>query len=235
MNIIRYYFELFKFASRGGEGYYAARTFMAEITISELEEFVNLRSKKVLDVGGEFGDFCKLLAESKKCQAINLEPTKPSGGFVHKTIIGKADKIPFDNNTFDLVLLRGVLQHIPTNLKLKSLLEIKRVLKDGGILYIMIPPWYNPLSAQILKPFQYFGFKLAKHFRNSIFRSNIKANSLSELGLWPMTISLTEKLIHKANFKKLKTTDILGRMNFLTKIPILREFLLPSVGFILRK
>ncbi len=234
MNIVRHYLTLIKFALRGNRGFYEAREYLAELLIDELEEFVDLENKKVLDIGGERGEFCKILTQKRNCQAINLEPRRPVGGFVHKTFIGTADKLPFGDRAFDIVILRGVLQHIPTNLKLKSLKEMHRVLKSGGIAYVMIPPWWSPLSGQDIKPFQYFGFRLAKHFSNTIMSRKIKANNLAELGLWPMTYRSTCSYIEPANFKIIKTTDILGRIHWLTKIPIIRE-LLPSVGFIIRK
>ena len=232
MNIIRHYLTLIKFALRGNRGFYEAREYLGEILIEELEEFIDLRGKKVLDIGGERGEFCKILFEKRNCQAINLEPQKLD--FVHKTIIGTADKLPFKDRVFDLVLLRGVLQHIPTAQKLKSLQEMRRVLKNGGIAYLMIPPWWSPLSGQNIKPFQYFGFPLAKHFSNTIMGRKISAKNLAELGLWPMTFRSTVRYIEKTGFKILKTTDILGRMHFITRIPVARE-LLNSVGFILQK
>jgi len=235
MNIVRHYSMLIKYAMRGNRGFYEAREYLADTLIAELEEFINLRGKKVLDIGGERGEFCKILAQKRGGKAINLEPGRAAAGdFLWKTVKGSADKLPFKNGVFDLVLLRGVLQHIPTNLKLKSLCEMNRVLKKEGIAYIMIPPWYSPLSGQELKPFQIFGFSLTKHFSNTIMSRKISAKNLAELGLWPMTVRSTSKYIKKAGFYVLKTTDILGRMHFLTKIPITRE-LLPSVGFILKK
>ena len=232
MKIFKHYLTLLKFALRGNKGFYEAREYLANILIEELEEFINLHGKKILDIGGEHGEFCKILSEERNCRAINVEPKKLD--FVHKTIIGRADRLPFKDRVFDLVLLRGVLQHIPTKEKLKSIEEINRVLKNGGLTYIMIPPWWSPLSGQELKPFQYFGFTLAKHFSQTIMGRKIKAKNLAELGLWPMTFRSTLGYINKAGFKVLKTTDILGRIHFLTRLPIIRE-LLPSVGFIIRK
>lgn len=233
MNILRHYYNLFCFSLRGNKGYYAAREYLGRCLIEELDCYIDLKGKKVLDIGGEFGDFCKVLAEQRGCEAINLEPKKME--FHWKTVMGSVDRLPFKNGEFDVVLLRGVLQHIPTDKKLKSLKEMHRVLKDGGIAYIMIPPWWSPLSGQNIKPFQYLGFKLAKHFSNTIMGRKISANSLVELGLWPMTFRSTLKYIDKAGFKILKTTDILGRIHFLTKIPIVREILINSAGFILKK
>ncbi|MFA6492751.1 MAG: class I SAM-dependent methyltransferase [Patescibacteria group bacterium] len=236
MNILKHYFILFKFALRGNRGFYESREYLAEVLIKELNEFVDLQGKKVLDIGGERGEFCKILAEKEKCQTVNLEPAKPTiGDFVWKTVIGSADKLPFKDSAFDIVLLRGVIQHIPVKNKPKVFQEMHRVLKKDGIAYVMIPPWYSPLSGQNIKPFQYFPFKVARHLRNSIFLSNIKADSINALGIWPMTFTSTQKFIRQANFLILKTVDILGRMHFVTKIPLLREFLLPSVGFILAK
>jgi len=43
------------------------------------------------------------------------------------------EKIPFEDNYFDIVILANVLDH--TNMPIKVLSEINRVLKKGGILY----------------------------------------------------------------------------------------------------
>lgn len=232
MKLIYHYQALAQFALQGSEGYYRSREYLAGLLIEELEEFTELRGKKALDIGGELGHFAKILATKKKCQAVNLEPQKLN--FVWKTVIASANNLPFPNNSFDLVLLRGVIQHIPTDKKDKVLKEAKRVLKNGGLGYIMIPPWFSPLSGQNIKPFQYFPFPVAKHLRNSLFGSHVRANSLAELGLWPMTFRSTRKLIFAHHFEILKTIDILFRWHFLTKIPVIRE-LLPSVGFIIKK
>lgn len=235
MNILKHYATLIKYAFRGNQGFYESREYLATVLIEELEKFINLKGKKILDIGGERGEFCKILAQKCGAKPINLEPGKAAAGdFIWKTVKGSAEKLPSKSGEFDVVLLRGVLQHIPVKDKLKSLQEMHRVLKKEGIAYIMIPPWYSPLSGQELKPFQIFGFPLAKHFSNTILSRKISAKNLAELGLWPMTVKSTLKYIDKAGFRVLKTTDILGRMHFLTKIPIIRELLL-SVGFILRR
>lgn len=234
MKLLKHYYIISQYALQGNKGFYEAREYLTEVLVQEIESFIDINNKKVLDIGGERGEFCKILSEKYGCQAINLEPIRPKSGFVHKTIIGQADRLPFDNDSFDLVLLRGVLQHIPTDKKLKSLREMHRVLKNGGIAYIMIPPWWSPLSGQEIKPFQIFGFAIAKHFSNTIMSRKIKAKNLAELGLWPMTFQSTIKYINETGFKILKTTDILGLIHLLTKIPVIREFL-PSIGFIVRK
>lgn len=236
MNILKHYSNLLKYASRGNEGYYESRDYLAEVLIEELEEFIDLKRKKVLDIGGEKGDFCKVLALRKQCLALNLEPAKlPVGDFVWETVFGSADHLPFQDGSYDLVLLRGVIQHIPTRNKFKVFQEMRRVLKTKGLAYLMIPPWFNPLSGQDIKPFHYLPLPIARHLRNSVFNSQISAQNLGELGLWPMTYRSTLKLIKRSNFKVLKSIDIIFRLHFLTHVPLLSEILLPSVGFILQK
>jgi 2-polyprenyl-3-methyl-5-hydroxy-6-metoxy-1,4-benzoquinol methylase len=50
-----------------------------------------------------------------------------------------AQNLPFTSNSFDIVICRQVLQHIPGEGKIKALKECFRVLKKGGLLYINTP------------------------------------------------------------------------------------------------
>ncbi len=79
MNILRHYQKLISFALRGNIGFYEAREYLADVLILELEEFIDLKGKKVLDIGGERGEFCKILKDQRNCTAINLEPQTKIG------------------------------------------------------------------------------------------------------------------------------------------------------------
>jgi len=120
----------------------------------------NLANKKILDIGGGIGlisskidssnerinlDFS--FEELKKCKDIDSKI---------KNISADMTNLPFLENTFDYVISSSVLQYakdidvknnqvIENNiikeypLIEKSLLEIKRVLKHGGILFLVTP------------------------------------------------------------------------------------------------
>ncbi len=208
--------------------------YFSQILIGEIEEFMPLWEKKVLDVGGGRGIFCKAVNEKRKCDAINYEPN-PGNYIWENTKIGFADNISFEDNEFDLVICRGVLEHIPTEKQQKSVNELYRTTKKGGICYILIPPWYNPHAGHNLKPFHIFPFKLAKFLRQLIFRDKIKANSYEEAGLYPITYKRMFKMISESGFKVLATKDTHFRLHFLTKVPIIREIAVPAIAFILKR
>lgn len=57
-----------------------------------------------------------------------------------KFLVADAQNLPFSDNFFDVVFLIGVLHHLPGNkLRLKTLLETKRILKPGG--YLIMTNW----------------------------------------------------------------------------------------------
>lgn len=87
------------------------------------------------------------------------------------------DLLPFDDNFFDEVEARHVLEHVPTQLRWKEdgewhlrfprveiMREIHRVLKHGGILYAFVPGripevWQDPTHVDVpwtLESFDYF-------------------------------------------------------------------------------
>ena len=235
-SLIDHYRKLvfFNFNRFKGNNYQAMREYLAGIAIMDIEKFILLNKKKILDVGGARGEFCKIFSEKRKCKAINIDPY-PGDYIWPNTKVGFADEMPFNDNAFDLTLCRGVLEHIPNEKQQKSVNEIYRVTKAGGIGYIIIPPWYNPHAGHYLKPFHLLPFKIAKFLRQLIFRNKISANSYAEAGLYPITFRKMSNMISKSGFKLIATKDTHFRLHFLTKIPLIREILVPAVTFIVKK
>jgi len=104
-----------------------------------IKGFINQRDDlKILDAGAGHGAFSKLLHEDGfNVSACDLDP----GSFYFDQIECKQADItrhlPYENGSFDVVLLIEVMEHI---LDHKTLfLECHRVLKDKGIMFFSTP------------------------------------------------------------------------------------------------
>lgn len=78
-----------------------------------------------------------------------------------KVVKGIAEKIPFDNETFDVVLCEEVIEHI----KMQSTVieEVHRVLKPNGIAIFTTPNKYIYRTLMLLNNIRRFDFKIPIH------------------------------------------------------------------------
>jgi ubiquinone/menaquinone biosynthesis C-methylase UbiE len=207
----------------------------------EISEFMDLSGKKTLDVGGARGEFSSVLAESSGAEAYNIDKDLFAHGRYKSDFVWKnsaravAQALPFKDGEFDLVSCRGVLEHIPLEFQEKSVREMFRVTKDGGYCYIMVPPWFSPHGGHGLKPFHILPFRVARFLRHLFFSNRVTAKTYAEAGLFPITVRRMLAMIKICGFTVAAMKDMHFRLHFLTYIPIIREVLVPSVVFILRK
>lgn len=103
-----------------------------------------IKDKKVLDVGCWSGQIEKLAVKDAK-EIVGIDPGEDAIKFARRQIpkarfiVGTIDNIPFKNNSFDVVLLLEVLEHIPKDTELAGLKEINRVLKENAFLLLTTP------------------------------------------------------------------------------------------------
>ena len=96
---------------------------------------------KLLDIGCSYGILVKA-AKDLGFDARGVEPTKRAASYaakrLHLSVIhGTVETASFAKNSFDVITLYDVLEHIP-DFK-KFLKEIRRILKSDGILVIQSP------------------------------------------------------------------------------------------------
>lgn len=132
--------------------YFLTRVKKARTILNEIIKHTSLKSNynlKVLAVGGKFGFIEYNLAKWTKWKIITSDVEKklitkyPILKKYIKMQVLNANKLPFKNNTFDLILFNHVIEHI-SNYE-KAVKEIYRVLKKNGYLYIATPNLYRKL------------------------------------------------------------------------------------------
>lgn len=113
------------------------------IKAARFNEIVKDKGLRILDVGCGSGKFLESLLESGFVNLSGIEPdpelTKGISDRI-KIINCPAERILFDNNSFDVVFIYGVLHHLKgKEAWAQSFNEIDRVLRPGGHLFILEP------------------------------------------------------------------------------------------------
>lgn len=90
----------------------------------------------ILDIGCNSGQLMKVLRDEKKCRVVGVDVSETALKVAKdkglRVLKASAEKLPFKDNRFDVVIMREVLTHIHE--PLKALKEARRVLKKDGYL-----------------------------------------------------------------------------------------------------
>ena len=120
-------------------------TYPEQMTRHLFERFSLKKNDKILDVGCGRGEFLNGFI-SCEMKGYGVDRSMVAKRYVKSAEIRTADlekeKIPYEDNFFDVVYSKSVIEHFyyPENL----VSEIYRVLKPGGVVITMCPDWeYN--------------------------------------------------------------------------------------------
>lgn len=113
-----------------------------------LSQFLPPGARTVLDVGCNVGDSLRWAHEQgiERLRGVDINPAavqaaarQLSGLGDVQVLHGSADELPFPDASADLVLCLEVLEHIPAELRARSVSEMARVLSPGGRLILTVP------------------------------------------------------------------------------------------------
>ena len=95
---------------------------------------------RILDVGCGTGATLRALSSFGEVHGVEPDP----GAVAHclarglSTVVeGRAEQLPFEDNSFDVVVALDVLEHLEDDRR--AMLEMKRVLREGGTLVLTVP------------------------------------------------------------------------------------------------
>lgn len=109
-----------------------------------------------LDIGCQVGGLIDQITEKTGLSWIGIDPILEENSSTVKGAPigpGRADSIPYPDAYFDAAVFANVFEHIPPDARQRSLDEIYRVLRPGGVLAGQIPNPYFPIESHSRLPF----------------------------------------------------------------------------------
>jgi SAM-dependent methyltransferase len=210
--------------------------------------------KPFLDLG------CKATGVDISCGRIELarkffaeHPNKDSLQLICEDIY----KVDFKGKTFDLILMRDVIEHIPNQEKFMG--YVKKFMKPNGKFFLGFPPWQNPFgghqqicSSKILSKLPYFHLLPGSIYRwiLSFFEKNEKrVEGLMEVKATGISIDRFERILKKEKYTINKRTFFFINPNYETKfglkprrqikmitvVPWIRNFFTTAAYYVISK
>lgn len=110
-----------------------------ELVFFFIKQNITDKKNRILDVGCGTGKNIEVFSKLGECWGIDTSPSaiafcKKRG--IKKTIKGNIEQIPFSSQSFNVITALDVLEHVDDS---KSLKEIYRVLKKGGVIIATVP------------------------------------------------------------------------------------------------
>jgi len=136
---------------------YAARNNVLSSKLAELViQYTRPKANRGLDVGCQNGWVLNQLSSKTALTWWGIdpaikEPRTTSAGA--QLLPGWAHQIPFPDAHFDCLIFANVYEHVSPELRSASLVEMKRVLVQGGTLIGQLPNPYFPIESHSRLPF----------------------------------------------------------------------------------
>lgn len=144
---------------------FKSRKEKASAIIKILKNYKDMKNCKMLDIGTGSGVIASELGNiSKSVYSIDIVDERISkNNFVFKKV--KNERLPFKDDEFDIVISNHVMSHVKNDEI--HLMEIRRILKEDGIVYLSMLNKIWPLEPNFNLPFLSW---LPKKFADSYVR-----------------------------------------------------------------
>lgn len=151
------------------------------------------KSGKILDVGIGTGLFLRL-AKKHGWQTFGVDASNYAYNRVrkygHKLFKGDLEDVDFENNLFDAINMRHVIEHIPD--PKKALIKAYKILKPGGIICIATPDSFGFHAKIFGKDWPHLSLPYHLHF----FSKNSLSKLVEDSGFEVLQIETEELTIY---------------------------------------
>lgn len=207
--------------------------------VARLKKVSSLKGSNILDIGCGYGALsCVLTKEGARCTGTEIDKNALSlAKRFSSTILKKSgprflqvkgELLPFKNNSFDVVVLFDVIEHVgKPSIVLE---ESQRVLKKDGILYVEFTPYYSLVGHHLYDYAKWPIHILPKKMIKKIVLSKKTNNFFSNKDAWSQFKSLNKLKI--SDFQKMVSKLQKIEERFIIKYPNVFEINLSFLNYL---
>ena len=210
---------------------------IADDSVGQLSQYVDLQGQRFLDVGGGPGYFRDAFRRAGATY-VSLDADAGElaglGDIAEGTVIGSGMQLPFRDASLDVCYSSNVLEHVPEPWLMAD--EMLRVTRPGGTVFISYTVWFGPWGGHETAPWHFLGGRRARR-RYARKHGHEPKNKYGE-SLFAVTV--------RDGLRWARTQDdadvvaVVPRYNpswsyWLLKVPVLREVVTWNLVLVMRK
>ena len=212
-------------------------TAIAEDSVGQLSQYVDLEGRTMLDVGGGPGFFRTAFQDAGATYyALDADVGELAGmgDIAAGTVIGSGLQLPFADDSVDVVYSSNVLEHVSDPWRMAD--EMLRVTRPGGVAFISYTVWYGPWGGHETAPWHYLGGRRARR-RYARKHGHEPKNKYGE-SLFRVTTGAGLRWAGRQD--RAEVLDLTPRYNpwwsrWLLRVPLVREVVTWNLVIVLRK
>ena len=210
---------------------------LADDTVRQLGQYIDLSRRLVLDVGGGPGFFVRALRGAGArafCVDADAGELAGSGSSSSGSILGSALNLPVGSQQVDVSFSSNVLEHVSDPERM--LAEMVRVTRPGGLVFCAFTNWLSPWGGHETSPWHYLGGERAARVYQR--RYGRAPKNLYGRSLYP--VSITRVLRWARTQPDAELIDAVPRYSPgwsrpLVRVPGAREFLTWNLLIVLQR
>lgn len=214
--------------------FYAA---VAEDSLAQLGEYVDLAGARMLDVGGGpgyFRDTFTRAGASYVALDADVGELAGLGAIGPGTVVGSGMDLPFRDGVFDIAYSSNVLEHVPDPWRMAE--EMLRVTRPGGTVFLSYTVWWGPWGGHETAPWHYLG----GHYARRRYRRRQGRDPKNRYGESLYGVTVAAGLSWARQQRLGDVVAVLPRYNpwwsfWLLRVPVIREVVTWNLVLVLRR
>ncbi len=227
-------FRAFRYEQPDPPRFYNA---LADDSVQQIGQYVDLAGKLVLDVGGGPGYFAEAFESTgARYLALDSDVGEMSGlgGIRPGSVIGSGMQLPFRDGAVDVCYSSNVLEHVPHPWRMAD--EMVRVTRPGGLTFISFTVWFGPWGGHETAPWHLLGGRRAR--QHYLRRHGHEPKNKFGESLFPITVK--QGLDWASRQTGADLVEAVPRYNprwsyWTLAVPGLRELLTWNLAIVLRR